>query len=300
MQIEKKEYNVLSLGAGVQSSTLALMAENNEIIIDGINYKPDFAIFADTQSEPKYIYEWLDYLKSKIKSFPIYTTTQGSLEEYNISVKNNSLRLVVPFFTKLNNSNDRRGVLQRRCTRDFKIRPINRFLREKLQIRKNRDIRFTLIDPTLPRIKGNVLTHIDYNVTVKQWIGISTDEASRMRDSVDAWLTNFYPLIQMEMTRQDCIVWMKKKGYDTPPRSACYFCPYHSDDEWLNLKINHPAEFQRAVDYEKTIEKKLINIDDMTHGVYFHQSCKPLNEIEFIKGNNKKAFNNECEGMCGN
>lgn len=33
---------ILSLGAGVQSSTLALMAEHGEI------EKPDYAIFADT------------------------------------------------------------------------------------------------------------------------------------------------------------------------------------------------------------------------------------------------------------
>ena len=51
---------ILSLGAGVQSSTLALMAEHGEI------EKPDCAIFADTQSEPEEVMEWLGYLETKL------------------------------------------------------------------------------------------------------------------------------------------------------------------------------------------------------------------------------------------
>ena len=49
---------VLSLGAGVQSTTLALMAAHGEI-----GPMPDCAIFADTGWEPNAVYEhlaWLD------------------------------------------------------------------------------------------------------------------------------------------------------------------------------------------------------------------------------------------------
>ena len=42
--------SALSLGAGVQSSTLALMMEK------GLAPKPDYAIFSDTQGEPKASY----------------------------------------------------------------------------------------------------------------------------------------------------------------------------------------------------------------------------------------------------
>ena len=57
--------NVLSLGAGVQSSTLALMAAHGEI-----EPMPDCAIFADTGDEPKDVYEWLKWLRpSDINAF---------------------------------------------------------------------------------------------------------------------------------------------------------------------------------------------------------------------------------------
>lgn len=45
---------ILSLGAGVQSTTLALMAAHGEI-----GAMPDCAIFADTGWEPKAVYEHL-------------------------------------------------------------------------------------------------------------------------------------------------------------------------------------------------------------------------------------------------
>lgn len=50
---------VLSLGAGVQSSALLLMADEGRFGDD----KPDVAIFADTQCEPSYVYENLTKLR---------------------------------------------------------------------------------------------------------------------------------------------------------------------------------------------------------------------------------------------
>ena len=47
---------ILSLGAGVQSSTLALMIERGDLPM------VDAAIFADTKGEPKEVYDRLDWL----------------------------------------------------------------------------------------------------------------------------------------------------------------------------------------------------------------------------------------------
>ena len=52
--------NIISLGAGVQSSVMALMAAKGEI-----TPMPDCAIFADTGWEPKRVYEWLDWLEDE-------------------------------------------------------------------------------------------------------------------------------------------------------------------------------------------------------------------------------------------
>jgi hypothetical protein len=71
--IPVKVMNIISLGAGVQSSTMALMAAAGEI-----TPMPDCAIFADTQGEPHAVYAWLDWLEKQLP-FPVHRVTQGSL-----------------------------------------------------------------------------------------------------------------------------------------------------------------------------------------------------------------------------
>ncbi len=62
---------VLSLGAGVQSSCLALMAQ------EGLTkHKPDYMIFADTGWEPSFVYEHVEYLKKAITICPLITVCQ--------------------------------------------------------------------------------------------------------------------------------------------------------------------------------------------------------------------------------
>ena len=67
-----KKLVVLSLGAGVQSSVMALMAAKGQI-----TPMPDYAIFADTQAEPDHLYSWLDGLEEKLP-FPVIRVTRGS------------------------------------------------------------------------------------------------------------------------------------------------------------------------------------------------------------------------------
>ena len=65
---------ILSLGAGVQSTTLALMAVRGEV-------EPvDCAIFSDTQSEPKAVYDHLARLRATLP-FPVHVVTKGSLRQ---------------------------------------------------------------------------------------------------------------------------------------------------------------------------------------------------------------------------
>ena len=74
---------VLSLGAGVQSSCLALMAP------EGLTkHKPDYMIFADTGWEPSFVYEHVEYLKKAITIFPIITVERSNIREDLIRAAN--------------------------------------------------------------------------------------------------------------------------------------------------------------------------------------------------------------------
>jgi hypothetical protein len=136
---------------------------------------------------------------------------------------------------------------------------------------------------------------------VEQWIGISTDESWRMRPSRQEWIANRWPLIEAWMSREKCLRWMEEKGYRQPPRSACVFCPYHNDKEWRRLRDEEPAEFARAVEWERRAQD-LNKLDETAKGVPFlHASLKPLNEVDLstAEPGPLELFNNECEGMCG-
>ncbi|MCK9513952.1 MAG: hypothetical protein M0R28_22370 [Pigmentiphaga sp.] len=74
----------LSLGAGVQSTTMALMAAHEEI-----GPMPDCAIFADTGWEPKAVYDHLAWLMSpNVLPFPVYTVSAGSIRDQLLAAGN--------------------------------------------------------------------------------------------------------------------------------------------------------------------------------------------------------------------
>ena len=77
MSTEDHTIKILSLGAGVQSSTLLLMSCYGEI------EKIDAAIFADTGWETQATYDWLEFLKAESEKYgiPIYTVQQGKIKE---------------------------------------------------------------------------------------------------------------------------------------------------------------------------------------------------------------------------
>jgi hypothetical protein len=274
------KYNIISLGAGVQSSCMALMLAKGEI-----TPMPDFAIFADTQDEPESVYKWLDYLKT-ILPFEVYIVTRGKLSDSALKMRVTSdgrkfSTTSIPLF-----SHGEDGTVgkigYRSCTSEYKIKPIVRKLRELCAIKRGQK-----------------------TISVTQYIGISWDEWHRCKPSRDKWMQSRWPLIEMKMNRDDCILWMNKNGYPTPPRSSCVYCPFHSDAEWLRLKNQDPEAFKEAIDFEMKMQKAKEN-PKYKSIPYLHKSCKPLGEIEFNDGLDKNqldlfgANHPKCEeGMCG-
>jgi hypothetical protein len=265
--LEVTMLNIISLGAGVQSSTMALMAKHGEI-----TPLPDCAIFADTQAEPQGVYDWLDWLERELP-FPVHRVTAGNL--YDDLIKSAETKVRVsnpPLFT--GNS----ALLVRKCTVDYKVMPIRKKQREMLGLAK------------WQRCK---------DVKITQWIGISLDEAHRMKPSQDKYVQHRWPLIDLRMTRNDCLLWMKRNGYPKPPKSACTFCPYHDNGMWRDMKENDPLSFQQAVVMDKAIRN---GIGGTTEQLFLHRSKQPLDEVDLSTPEEHGQgwlFGNECEGMCG-
>lgn len=143
----------LSLGAGVQSTTMALMAAHEEI-----GPMPDCAIFADTGWEPKAVYDHLDWLMSpNVLPFPVHIVSAGNIREQLAAAADGHRWASIPAFTKtvtpagtemevfdeddngetiaIGTRRTRKetvsiGMIRRQCTKEFKIVPIVRKVRE--------------------------------------------------------------------------------------------------------------------------------------------------------------------------
>ena len=271
----------ISLGAGVQSSTMALMFACGEL-----TPMPDGAIFADTQAEPQSVYEWLDWLEKQLP-FPVHRVTAGNLTTESVrprvSKKNGRTyykHFVPTFGLEARGSALIPMMLPRKCTTDFKLVPLDKAVRRLAGIPRGcKEIR------------------------VVQFIGISADEAIRMKSSRHQWAANLYPLVDRAITRQDCLAWMKAKGHPAPPRSACVYCPYHTDREWKRLKEEEPDEFEKAVAFETAVSA-VSAAQGIRGSEFLHHSRKPLDTVDFRSDVEHgqgllPGFTGECEGLCG-
>lgn len=250
---------ILSLGAGVQSTTILLLSHHGELP------KLDAAIFSDTGWEREGTYLWLDYLRS-IVSIPIITVSGGNVREdmkeaQVRGLKKDGFRWAnMPFYTR-DRSTGNLGKLRRQCTQEYKIEPIRKELRRMLGL--------------IPRQRAP-------KGAVEQWVGISMDESHRVwARSPDRMSTIRYPLLDIKpMSRHDCLNWLQRNGYPIPPKSACVGCPFHRNSEWADL---NEAEFKSAVEFDEIIRCR----GGIRGDIFVHRSCKPLAEVDLRNGDEK-------------
>lgn len=262
---------LLSLGAGVQSSTLALMFAHGEI-----EPMPDAAIFADTGAEPAAVYRWLEELKS-VLPYPVHVVQKnGGLTENIMQSLHGGRFAGIPFYTTT--PSGRCGMLRRQCTSEFKIGPITKITRH-----------LAGIEPRRRPAEKIVIQHV----------GISTDEARRMKPARERWIETRWPLIDRRMSRRDCLIWIKSHGFQEPERSACVYCPYHSDAEWRRMKLEDRESWETAVRIDELARN---GVRGTKEKLYLHSSLTPLAEVDLSDDTDRGQltfWDNECTGLCG-
>lgn len=272
-------FRSLNLGAGVQSTVLALMADSGEYGLP----KPDVAIFADTGWEPPEVYEHLEWLKSQL-SFEVVTVRAGDIRSNLLSGVRPNGKPYLGIPAHLVNSDGTKGVSKRQCTDDYKIRPIQAWLRDRLGLEYGK---------RAPK-----------DVQVEMWLGISADESMRQKASRDEWITRRYPLIEQGFTRYQLLTWfMERYPGRYLPRSSCIGCPYKSDSEWKRLAESDPASFRQAVEVDSALRDDPVVSRAITAKggrAYLHRSRKPLDAVDFSAVRNyDDVMAEECDGLCG-
>lgn len=289
MSTAARHLYVLSLGAGVQSTTLYLWACDSPARLT-----IDAAIFADTGDEPRPVYDHLACLES-LGGPPIIRASAGArLSDAIKSGMNSTGQRFASIPAHLVDMSDgifgqrtvRRaaGMQRRQCTSDFKVRVIERTIRRQL---------FGL-PPGSPLRRGDSVT---------QYIGFSIDEEERAlrrgaADSPRGWSVKF-PLIEAEMDRADCEAYLRERVPHHVMRSACTFCPYRTDAEWLDLRTRDPSGFDQAVELDEVLRRDVAAARGMRCEMYVHHSRLPLALVQFRPSTDQRDTSRECMGECG-
>lgn len=162
----------------------------------------------------------------------------------------------------------------RHCTQDFKIGVISKWLREH-----------GATDET-PATVG---------------IGISTDEIQRAGRGKDNRRENrVYPLIELGLRRSDCHIIIADAGLQIPPKSACYFCPYHRPQVWAEMRRDRPDLFEKAAQLEDAMNAR----ENQHSALYLTDKMRPLREAIGVAQDTFPMFADEIgedgcdEGVC--
>jgi hypothetical protein len=263
---------ILSLGAGVQSTTLLRM------VIHGDLPPVDCAIFSDTGWEPRAVYEHLDVLRGECEDagIPLHIVSNGNIREDALNPDQRFASMPV----HIRNQKGESAIGRRQCTSEYKIKPLLAKQRELAGLKPGE------------RCKEHRVTTV---------IGISWDEAQRMKDPAFSWIQNEYPLVERRIKRHDCIAYNRDRGYPPPPRSSCIGCPYHSNVEWRAIR-DSPADWADAVDFDQQLRNGRIGQLLHPSKAFLHPARIPLDEVD-IRSEEERGqgvlFDMECEGMCG-
>ena len=265
----------------MQSTVMALMAEEGHI-----SPKPDYAVFADTGWEPNSVYDNINWLESVI-SYPIVRVSNGRSLLADVQNGVNAQGkpwLTLPVFLA-DREGKEAGINWRQCTKNYKLDPIRRAVQVLLGVE--------------PRQNMSAETNVE------MWLGISTDEAMRIKPSRNWWINNRYPLItDYPMNRDDCRRWFSDRYPERElMRSACIGCPFRSSSSWLEIKIKEPEQFEQAVQLDKMIRSPEHNAGRMFRKqAFLHHRRVPLEEaikLDVDEVQDRNHFINECEGHCG-
>ena len=277
---------VLSLGAGVESTTVALMAAHG-CLTTGL----DAAVFADTGAEMAHTYQTLEWLIPELEEHgvAVHLVTAGdwpTLTEENVGIWADTLEIArgdatrgdhQPFFTEGKGGRSY-SMTTRKCTRHYKIRPVSRKVREIMQ-------------------------STGYN-QVERWQGVSSQEMDRINAPNTQYTAHRFPLVDQRMSRSDCRVWLDRHGYPEVKKSACKQCPFRKKMGFSAMRREYPDTFNEVAQWEQQI-RDAGGLPGMNGMPYLISDLRPLSEIKPLGENQKEMFESAIDmggcsaGSCG-
>lgn len=250
--------HAFSFGGGVQSTAALVLAAQGKLPATDDSHRWDVFVFANVGPRAEHP-ATLAYVENYAKPFAADNGIElvevqkrlrdGTPDDLIERIERSERSLPLP----IRMSNGAPG--NRTCTADFKIKVIEKELKRRGAARD------------CPAVVG---------------IGISMDEIQRARHwgKVDPRTPTQrleYPLLRLNIRRRDALQIISEAGLPQPPRSACWFCPFHSLDEWRRLKRDEPALFDEAVALERLLNERRDRLG--RDHVWLTRFAKPLDEV---------------------
>ncbi len=233
-----KKVRIISLGGGVQSCALVYMATMGLI-------EADEAVFCDTITEHPETYQYLHEVlipHAESHDFPVTILSPKNPNHHEYYTDSKKGKGLYEYYW------DTKAIpfrATRSCTHNWKITPFYRYLEKK-------------------HPQGGIV-----------YLGFSTDEITRMRDSYHEKFELQYPLIDMNVSRRDLINHWYPNVFKkpVPPKSSCYVCPFMHPRRWIELKRTHPELLEKAAQLEER------SIQHRKKATYIHQDGVPLRSL---------------------
>jgi len=248
-QLERQQMTIraISYGGGVQSTAMVVLAAQK--IIDY-----PIALFSNVGDDSEHP-ATLEYVRNI--AIPWAAEHGVEIHELQRTKKDGTVETLMGRITREGSKSIAIPVrltngmpASRSCTADFKIAVVGKWL----------------------KAHG---ANADDKATVA--IGISTDEIQRINNKKpEKYQTVEYPLIDLRLSRSDCKQIIKKAGLPVPPKSSCFFCPFHRPLVWSEMRRDEPELFEKAADLEMHMIERQINLG--REPVYFTDRKKPLRQ----------------------
>lgn len=232
---------ILSFGAGMQSTALALMACEN-----AVSSKPphplvpiyDLVVICDLGFEPPWVKTQIEFTRNACRSAgirfeilpsPLYSDFMANFGERRT--------ISIPWWTL--GEDGHQSKMPRLCTLDYKVETISKFVRWEV----------------LGYKKGQRLREEDKKAH-EMHMGFSYEEKRRCKENTNPMFVNRFPLVEMGLTRADNYAYIKEVWGLETKASACVFCPFHRNYFFEYLKGNEPVVYQQLLGVDDLLRDK--------------------------------------------
>lgn len=229
---------ILSFGAGMQSTALALMSCENAKA--GKQLHPwvpvyDAVIFCDLGLEPEGVNTQMEFTRKACEDAGIFFQVLDTpLYQHFVENFGERRTISIPWWTITEDGH--KSKMPRNCTIDYKVNAITQYVRWEL----------------LGYKKGQRLKEEDIKAH-EMHMGFSKEEERRCHENPHKL---HFPLVKMGWTRSESYQYILENwGLDTKA-SACAFCPFHRNYFYQHIREFEPKTYDQILIVDNLLRDK--------------------------------------------